>query len=119
MRKICLLALLFFISGSISGQKTGSFQVKSPNGKLEVTIEAAAKITWSVSYEHDPVITPSSVSLTIEQGEILGAQPVINSKAASVNTSFLTPIYRKKSVVDKYNELSLEFKGGYGIIYRA
>jgi len=120
MRKVSLLCLLAFTAGAISAQKTSTYHVKSPDGKLDVIIETAAKISWSVSYEQEPVIRPSSVSLTIGEGEILGDHPILlHAKTASVNSSFLTPIYRKKSVVDKYDELSLEFKGGYGIIYRA
>ncbi|HMH32270.1 MAG TPA: hypothetical protein VK543_04525, partial [Puia sp.] len=65
MRKVSLLCLLAFTAGAISAQKTSTYHVKSPDGKLDVIIETAAKISWSVSYEQEPVIRPSSVSLTI------------------------------------------------------
>ncbi len=44
---------------------------------------------------------------------------VLNSKRESVDTSFETPFYKKKSVENKYNQLTLNFKNDFSIEYRA
>jgi len=58
--------------------------------------------------------------LTIDNGEVLGKNvKVISAKTVSVNTSFSTALYKKKSVVDQYNQLTITCKADYGIIVRA
>jgi alpha-glucosidase len=44
---------------------------------------------------------------------------VKSAKPASVNNVINTPFYKKDKVADNYNELTLTFKGDYGLIFRA
>ena len=112
--------LLSLICLTGSAQKITSFHVKSPDGKIVFSIEAGATLRWSVKHENDTIIAPSAVSLTLSNGETLGANAkIISSKIISVNTVFATPFYKKKSVVDNYNQLTLLCKGEYGIVARA
>ena len=105
---------------SLVAQKAKVFHVKSPDGKIDVTIDAAAKITWSAMHENNVIIAPSPISLTLSNGEVLGDQSKnYFSKNASANTVINTPIYKKKSIIDNYNQLTLQCKGDYGIIVRA
>jgi alpha-glucosidase len=94
--------------------------VKSPNGKIDLALENGAKISWSVKHENTPVIVPSTISLTLGNGVVLGNHAkIITTKKSSVNTVFNTPIYKKKAVVDEYNQLTVDFKGDFGLILRA
>src|SRR5664279_5638286 len=120
MKKLRLLSFILPLALSLNAQKTKLFHVKSPDGKIDITIDASAKLNWSAVYENNVVIAPSAVSLTLGNGEVLGDHAqIISAKTASVNTVINTPIYKKKSITDNYNQLILKCKGDYGIIFRA
>ena len=120
MKKVTTTLFMVVTALSLSAQKAKVFHVKSPDGKIDVTVEAAAKINWSAMHESNVIIAPSAISLTLGNGEVLGDHPkIISAKTASVNTVINTPIYKKKSIIDNYNQLTLQCKGDYGIIVRA
>ena len=85
-----------------------------------MALETGSKITWSVKHENTDVIARSAISLTLSNGLVLGNNAkVISAKSSKVNTSFATPIYKKKTVIDEYNQLTVNFKGDFGLILRA
>ncbi|MEN2400506.1 glycoside hydrolase family 97 protein [Flavobacterium sp. MC2016-06] len=120
MKKIIYLFFTLFFLNFSSAQKKQDFVLISPNGKIKVTIAVNDKITWSILHEKDIVLAPSAMSLTLDQNEILGKNAVvINSKKETINTSFESPFYKKKSVQNHYNQLILNFKNDFSIEYRA
>jgi alpha-glucosidase len=108
------------LSASFTYSQSKVLHVKSPNGKIDMALESGAKISWSVKHENTEVITPSTISLTLGNGVVLGNNAkVISVKSSKVNTSFATPVYKKKTVIDEYNQLTVNFKGDFGLILRA
>jgi len=120
MKKIATVLFIVLATLSLAAQKGKAFHLKSPDGKINITIDATAKISWSAMHESNIIIAPSPISLTLANGEVLGDRPkIISAKTASVNTVINTPVYKKKSIIDNYNQLTLQCKGNYGIIARA
>lgn len=120
MKQIISLFFALFLFNLSFAQKKQDFTLNSPNRKIQVTIAVNNKITWSVSHEKDVVLTPSAMSLTIGENEILGQNAVVlNSKKETVDTSFDSPFYKKKSVKNSYNQLTIHFKNDFSIEYRA
>ncbi|MDB5134248.1 MAG: Retaining alpha-galactosidase [Mucilaginibacter sp.] len=120
--KLCILLLLCFVLpfAASFAQSEKTYHVKSPDGKIDLTIRTGKAISWSVNHEATEIILPSSVSLTLDNGEILGEYPVVkSSKTASANQVIITPIYKKDKVNDSYNQLTITFKGDYGLIFRS
>jgi alpha-glucosidase len=119
MKKVNFLLLLLAACVSLNAQKPTIFHVKSPDGKIDFILATGASTEWSVMHGDNVVIAPSAISLTLDNGEVLGKNvKVISSKPASVNSSFSTPFYKKKSVTDQYNQLTITCKGDYGIVVR-
>ena len=119
MKKTFLLFCLFVLNLSFA-QKNQDFVLFSPNGKIKITVLVNEKISWTISHEKDVVLAPSPISMTLDQNEILGKNAVVlNSKTETVHTSFETPLYKKKSVTNNYNQLILNFKNDFSIEYRA
>jgi len=107
-------------SASVTYAQTNELHVKSPNGKIDMKLEYGAKISWSVEQENTTVIAPSTISLTLENGVVLGNNvKVMSVKKSSVNSSFATPIYKKQTVVDEYNQVIVNCKGDFGLVLRA
>jgi alpha-glucosidase len=120
MKFLTLLLSCFALSLTANAQSGKTYHVKSPDGKIDITVSAGKTISWSVNHEATEVILPSPVSMTLNNGEILGRDPVIkSSKVISIDQVINTPIYKKDKVQDKYNQLILTFKGDYGLIFRA
>jgi alpha-glucosidase len=114
-----LLIVLLLVSALSIAQKSKTYTVTSPNGNITVTIESGEKFRWSVKHKGQTIITPSSASLQLETGETLGNKAVITSaKPETVNTSFAAINYKKKTIQDNYNQLTINCKGDYGIIFR-
>lgn len=117
-KTIYFFLALFFINLSFA-QKNHDFVLFSPNGKIKTSILITDKISWSVSNEKNIILAPSSVSMTLDQNEVLGKNPMLlNSKREKINQPFETPLYKKKTVQNNYNLLVLNFKNDFSIEYR-
>ncbi|WP_205589817.1 glycoside hydrolase family 97 protein [Mucilaginibacter celer] len=117
------LAAAFFVCFSASitiAQTSKNYHVKSPDGKIDLSITTGSNIQWWVKHEDTEIITPAAISLTLQSGEVLGKLPIVKSAKTSVkNEYFSTPIYKKDKVHDQYNQLTISFKGDYSLIFRA
>ncbi|WP_183562260.1 glycoside hydrolase family 97 protein [Mucilaginibacter sp. SP1R1] len=116
-----LLSLCFLLPAStLFAQSNKSYHVKSPDGKIDMSVATGAAINWSVKHEDTEVITPSAISMTLAGGEILGKNAAVkDAKTTSVDQYFNTPVYKKDKVHDQYNQLTLNFKGDYSLVFRA
>lgn len=114
---ILILCLLF--SALTYAQKVKVYEVKSPNGDIVVKIEAGSKLQWSVQHKGQQIIAPSAISLALQNGEVLGDNAKISPKTESVNTTINTNNYVQSVINDNYNQVTLNCKGNYGIIFRA
>ncbi|PXY42592.1 Retaining alpha-galactosidase [Flavobacterium cheongpyeongense] len=119
MKKILFLFFLLLINLTFSQQKK-DFTLASPNDKIKINIEISEKITWSVLHGKDLILAPSSVSMTLDQNEVLGKNDLLlNSKREKVKQTFESPFYKKSTVKNQYNLLVLNFKNDFSIEYRA
>lgn len=118
MKNAFILFCFLLINFSFS-QKNQDFNILSPNGKIEVKINIGDKISWTILHGKDVILAPSEMSLTLEGNVVLGKNAVVlNSKKEAVNSTFETPLYKKKSVQNNYNQLTLNFKNDFSIEYR-
>ena len=101
-------------------QQPKVYHVKSPDEHLDIALRAGSDLTWSVYYGATPVITPSTIALTLSSGEVLGSNPVVRgTKPMSVNETITPVAYKKKTIADQYNQLTVTLTGGYAIMLRA
>lgn len=118
-KALTLLVLLFFGSASFA-QSPKSFQLRSPDGVINLSVVSGNSISWTVNHGATEIITPSAISITMANGAVLGKSPQFASvKTISVNNVINTPFYKKTRVEDNYNQLTIAFKGNYGLIFRA
>ncbi|MDR3261808.1 MAG: glycoside hydrolase family 97 protein [Tannerella sp.] len=86
---------------------------------MSLTVQAGKELVWQANHEDTKVITPSSISLSLSNGEILGENVnVTKAVTTTVNTSFATPFYKKNKIADHYGQLILKCKGGYSVEFR-
>jgi len=96
------------------------YHLSSPNGKLQITIALTDQITWSVQHENTPVLTPSPLSVTLGNGTVWGVAPRLKKATNhSVRQEVTPPLYKKKVISEVYNELRLQFRGDFLLVFRA
>ncbi len=101
IKSIFLLFGLYFIQYACA-QKSKSFDVQSPDGNIQLHVDATNKIMWSAKNNNEQVIEPSIISLQL-QNETLGNNTVItSSKTEKVNTVINAINYIKATIPDKY-----------------
>lgn len=118
VKLLCLITALV-LTNPIQAQNGKEYEVKSPDGKIAVTVSIGKKISWQVVHEATPVLLPSAISLTLSDGEVLGHNPRVSKVSRkAIDTFFETPFYKKSRVIDNYNQLLLKLNGGYSIEFR-
>ena len=114
-----VILMVFLISlGNVTAQDVS---LKSPDGKLNVTIELSETINWNVYLDGNVIIEKAIISMNMGDNRILGASPKLRSKSTeSVQESLAVQIPNKDATIqNNYNELALNFKGGYQLLFRA
>ncbi|AHM61164.1 glycoside hydrolase 97 [Flammeovirgaceae bacterium 311] len=120
MRKLTFIMLLLLGACLAHAQNNQQFQLNSPDHKIQVNIDASGQLRWSVQHGHQQVLVPSALAMKLEGGETLGENvKVVSSKPETVNTTIKGLNYKKDIIPDQYNQLTLQFRGDYGVIFRA
>jgi len=121
-REIKEILILGLIMAAAAGAATAKdYSLQSPDKAIEVRIAVGSSVTYAVAFQGRTIIAPSAVSMTIEDGRILGREAkVLNAKRRSVNET-LTPVVWQKtsSIADVFNEITLEFVGSFSLVFRA
>lgn len=113
----CTLLLVLLVLPQAYGQK---YTVVSPDGSLEVNLEISSAITYEVIHNGIPVISPSAISVTLNNGIILGKDAVVVSTEASSIDETIQPLYGKNSeITDRYESLKIDFSENYSLVMRA
>lgn len=103
----------------LAGSAQDSFTLSSPDGKITVDIDLGERVTYAVRHDGDLLLAPSAVSMTLDKGQY-GVNPKLrNASRKSVDQTIDAHFYKRDKVADKYNELTLSFRGDYSIVYRA
>src|SRR5882757_8253697 len=115
--KLTFLIAMMITGFSVKGQE---YSLSSPNGELTLQVAAGKGIVWSASLHGHPVIRPSPIML-VADSVILGSHPVVKSAGSRIVREHIIPVVARKSKVieNYYNELTVLFKGHYGIRFRA
>ncbi len=116
----CLL-LVICCSYLLPQARTNSIiSVKSPNEKIELRIDLRGQILYSIYFDSREVISPSPISMTINDNVVLGKRPVLeNLNRTSVDEKIFPAVREKRAVVaDRYEQVNLKFRGNFGLIFR-
>ena len=97
------------------------YELKDLSGKVQVNVNVSDKnVEYSVLHEGDVMVAPSPISMKLTDGTAFGLEPKVRKVSRrTVNETIYPPVYKKKSIEDKFNELKIDFKGGYSLVFRA
>jgi alpha-glucosidase len=117
---LLLLSLLFVIVFVENGAAQSSYDLRSPDGRIEIRIRTAGQIRYDVVLKGRAVLEDCTLSLDVEHKK-LGVQPkLVETKERSYD-QVVEPVVRQKfaKIHDHYNELKLTMEGGYAVVFRA
>lgn len=116
MKYIIFLCCLFALE--VHAQKT--FDLVSPDGTLNTTVSISDKLTYDIRCNGNLILSPSSLSMTLDDGTVWGKQArLLRASRKTVDEKVPSPFYRQSEMRNHYNALTLEFKKGWSVEFRA
>lgn len=111
-----ILLSLFFGFINLSAKV---YEVKSPSGKLTLSVSAGTTCTWSLSVGEKQIIKDSRLGL--DAGSVvLGDNAVVARRLRGSKTENIeAPFYRQARFNTQYNYLILKMRGGWDLEMRA
>ncbi len=111
--------LILFSHNRIFAQK--QYVVKSPDQNISINVNIGNDVlSYSVNHGNTTIIKDSPITLELSDGNVLGLNPILrNIKTETVDKLIKANFYKEEYVEDYYNELTLSFRGGYSVQFRA
>jgi len=114
-----LYLALLFIAATLPAFAQKNISVVSPDKNIAIEVVLREKIYYMVSFKGERVMDLSPLSLTVNNA-VLGAMPkLIKSEASSVDKKIETVYGSRKEIRDNYNQVTLNFEGGFAVQFRA
>ena len=118
-KKTALLGIVFGLCAGVSLGATKPVELKSPDGKILLSLDFSDKINYTVTCEDELLLKDCHLQMTL-QNEVLGENPKVLGMKRNNVSDVITPLVPLKySVVkNEYNNLFVNFRGGYSVEFR-
>ncbi len=118
MKSFFTTLLIFMFIGSVNAK---TYTLTSPDGTIEVKVTTGAITTYSVTMDGGTVISPSTISMDLDNGLKMGEQTRVRKVRRRSVEEMLSPVIARKynHIRDRFNEMTLFFKGRYSLTFRA
>jgi len=117
LKKFLLLIYSFLALSAYAKE----YVLKSPNENIMTTVKVDGQISYSVVFKDETLISPSSISLNVNGKKFPESSPkIIDIMEKEVN-DVVHPVVREKKaeIVNHFNELKINFRGNYTLVFRA
>jgi len=117
---VILLALPILYTNKASASLASTYDLSSPNGHIQIKIQAGERITYDIAVNSKTVIRNATLALDIDHTNI-GTNPKVNgTKNDTVERDIECPVPQKSAKIhEAYKELRLEMAGNYAVVFRA
>ena len=116
---LLLLTCAVLLPGTAYAAAPRHFELASPDGHLRLGVDAGPQITYTLDRDGVSVMAPSGLSVQLADGTAYdGSVRFEKALRRSVDDSFATPVYKRATVRDHFNELTLRYKT-FDLVFRA
>ena len=117
MKKLLYFLFLLLFVQQVTAQ---SFEIKSPNEKIKLSVNVNEAITWSVMLNENLVIKEAKAGMNFSSGPDFGTKSKVKNHTVKKYSSMISPeVPHKNSVIkDEYVELKIMFKGNFQLYFR-
>jgi len=118
LQTILLSLSMCFIMLNLSAQ---TFEVSSPDGRILLKVFNEETISFAVFFDGTEIVHPSEIAMNIENIEGFGKNAKLKKSFKNEIIDTIIPVVREKraEISDHCNELKLDFKGNYSLVFRA
>ncbi len=119
IRLFPLFILVAILSpASVSAQT--SFDLRSPDNRIEVRVRTAGQVRYDVLFNGRALLENCTLALDVDHKK-LGVDPKVKDAKRRSNDEVVEPVVRQKfaKIRDRYNELRITVDGGYAVTFRA
>lgn len=114
------IALFPFLLICFSAYSQKSYTLTSPGGKTKVTVRIDDSVYYSIEVNKRTLIRPSAIALLTQKNSLGIKAQVRRTRSRSVNEVIINPVpFKRKNIPDHFNELTIDFRGNYEIVFRA
>jgi alpha-glucosidase len=119
MKKSFFLIFIVFTEMMAEGQS--AFQVLSPDKKIRIEILTGQRLKYSVFVDEKKILDESVIGMQLTDGRSLSQDlELTGSNENHVREMIIAQVpYSRRNIPDIYNELILQFKNHFAIIFRA
>jgi alpha-glucosidase len=113
------IATATFILASFYGFAQNAVAVSSPSENVKVSISVQDSIYYSIEFNKVRVLERATVALLTDKfnAGIKSGTPKVSRRSVKDVIVNLVP-FKRKNIPDEFNELKLDFKEGYSVIFR-
>lgn len=117
MRRFIAILAFALIATSVSAAPE-TYELKSPNGKLQVMVDA--DLCYTLTHDSDLLLDRSCIGMYLVDGRSFGDSPTPVKMVSyrSVDQTIDAQFYKKSQIKDCFNEMTLEYKD-FSVIFRA
>ncbi len=115
------VAYLITAGGAPLESQTARYEIGSPSGQVGATLSVGDDLSYEIAWRGEMIVASSTISLTLEDGTLVGPNTRVRSQRRRTVDEWIEPTVPEKfsRIRDHFNELSLEFEGGWGLELRA
>lgn len=97
------------------------FEIKSPDGRINLGVTVSTEIAFSVSLDGKPAIEKAEIGMDFSEGIDFGKNPKVKKDKEEGFSGMIYPAvpHKDSKIQDEYKQLSLSFKGKYRLVFRA
>ncbi|MGI9531594.1 glycoside hydrolase family 97 protein [Lutimonas sp.] len=110
--------LCISVYGTIQGQ---NLSLHSPDDKILMEVATDDIISWSIHFENELVFEKIEISMEMNGNRSLGIRPKVKRSSTRPQQVIIRPVipYKDAEIKSAFNELTIEFRGEYKLIFRA
>lgn len=97
------------------------YEIASPDKNLKLKVHIGDDVAFSIFLNDKEIIANSTMNMDIEGYDTFGKSPRIKHTHIANASKVLHPVValKRKNIEDSYQELTLDFKGNYALVFRA
>ncbi|MCL7959770.1 MAG: glycoside hydrolase family 97 protein [marine benthic group bacterium] len=118
---VTLLSATLLIPRVAGAQEPIDYSVVSPDGRIELSVQAGDELTYRVSLDGEALVSASPIALHLADGNAVGPGMTVAAARRENTDAWLEPVVPEKRsrIRDHYSALHLDFDGGWGLDARA
>jgi alpha-glucosidase len=116
-----ILSATFILYGSSINLNAQNYNLKSPDGRIQLQINLEKYLTYSIYFDGREVMKNCKAYMILNDEPSPGVEPeILKTTQRAVNEIIISPVpFKRKNIPDNFNETTIVCKGNYSVVFRA